>query len=897
MNDSENSIGIFTTDTNLMVRSWDSWMARATGISVETARGQSLARLLPDIEERGHLARFERVLKDGVVETLAPAFHRYLIPCAPLAPSKYFDKMEQRVTIAPLREQDLVVGTIVTIEDVTARRERERNLSEQMKSSDEMERLDAAIRLSTEKNPESVKPLHNALGDESWRVRRVATEGVAQRKEPEAIESLIRVLRDEHQNPSLLNSALQVLTLSGVDVVESLIEFVNDKDADLRIYSVLALGDQPDSRSIPALIGALEDENANVRYHAIEALGKLRAVESVDALAAIAESQDFFLAFPAIDALRNIGEASVAPRLVPLLEKDLLSAAAAEALGQLGDEEMVVPLVALLNNSDAPTATIAGALAALHDRYEKQFSEGDFIADIARNNVNETGVQNLIESLDRASADELRALAQVLGWLEGEAAQSALTRLISQPSARKEVVKAMVRHGERVTDLLIAQLDNESIDVRQAAIIALGRIGSPRATPALIKALIADADLVITAAGALAKIGDRQAFDALIGLIGHPNAAARQAVVGALNSLGHPEMAARVATLLNDPDPRVRESAVRIAGYFGYEECIELIFQRCHDENENVRRASIEHLPFIEDERIVDTLVAALKNETARVRASAAHAFAQVDLDQSIPHLFDAIKDEDPWVRYNAIRSIGRHRHAEAFDVLSQLASADPASHVRIAAIDVLGEIGGERAVETLVPLIESDDRDVERAALGALGSIDQPEALEPLLAAARSQDSARRISAVIALGTRGGSRAVETLQWVAAADTDTEVADAAIGALSQIATPEAVTAIVALTADPSRREACIDALAHQREDKIDLIGRGLNHANEAVRRAVVDALARMRHPRASELLRTALKDKDQSVRLAAAAILRRYAFGHKQLTANHSTASDKDSD
>jgi len=860
-------------------------MERSTGISREAARGQSITRLLPSIEERGHLARFERVIKEGIVETLAPAFHSYLIPCPTAAPSKYFDRMQQRVTIAPLREQESVVGAIVTIEDVTARRERERELSEQIRSDDESERIEAALRLSAQKRPESTETLNHALGDESWRVRRVATEGLTQRREPEAIESLIRILRDEHHNPNLLNSALQVLTMSGIDVIEPLTEFMRDADADLRIYAVLALGEQREQRAIPALLSALEDENANVRYHVIEALGKLRAVEAVDALAEIAESRDFFLAFPAIDALRNIGESRIASRFVPLLEDNLLITAAAESLGILGDEAVVAPLVALLNKTDSPTPVIAGALASLHNRYEKQFSEGDFIADIVRHNIDETGVDNLIESIDRAGASEIRAMAQVLGWLEGGAAQSALTRLLSQPSVRKDVVEALVRHGERVTDLLIAQLDHESIDVRQAATVALGRIGSPRATPALIEAMIADADLVIAAAGALAKIGDRQAFDALLGLVGHPNAAARQAVVAALNSLGHPEMVDRVVTLLGDSDPRVRESAVRIAGYFGYEECIELLFERCRDEDENVRRAGIEHLPFIEDERVIATLASALRTETARVRASAAHAFAQIDSDQAAPYMLDALKDDDSWVRYNAVRSIARHRRTDAFDALLQLVETDQASHVRIAAIDALGDIGGQRAIEILVPLVVSIDRDVNRAALNALGAIAHTEALAPLIAAARSQDSTRRISAAFALGSRGGPEAVETLQWVAAADTDDEVIQAAINALSKIGTQEAVLALVALTADPLRREAAIDALAHQKEDRIDSIGRGLRHANEAVRRAVVDALARMAHPRASELLRTAMEDEDQSVRLAAAAVLRRYAFSPQTIT------------
>jgi hypothetical protein len=120
------AIGIFSTDANLVIRSWDSWLAQFTGIAAIHAHGQSLTALFPELETRNLLARFNRVLTEGVVEVLAPAFHQYLFACPPTVPATQFEKMQQRVTIAPLLDSDSVVGVIVTIEDVTARLARER---------------------------------------------------------------------------------------------------------------------------------------------------------------------------------------------------------------------------------------------------------------------------------------------------------------------------------------------------------------------------------------------------------------------------------------------------------------------------------------------------------------------------------------------------------------------------------------------------------------------------------------------------------------------------------------------------------------------------------------------------------------------------------------------------
>lgn len=38
MNHSERHIGVFTTDTELIIRSWDDWLSQVTGIPAAAAR-------------------------------------------------------------------------------------------------------------------------------------------------------------------------------------------------------------------------------------------------------------------------------------------------------------------------------------------------------------------------------------------------------------------------------------------------------------------------------------------------------------------------------------------------------------------------------------------------------------------------------------------------------------------------------------------------------------------------------------------------------------------------------------------------------------------------------------------------------------------------------------------
>ena len=868
MDTPDQTIAFFTTDEQLVVRSWDERLETMTGISRETARGKPLTELVPELESRGLLTRFSHVLQQGVVEVLSPAFHHYLIPCSSMVASRHFDRMQQRVTISPLKEGERITGTLVSIEDVTIRRDREKDVAQDLSGPDEMKRYQAARTLSQEEA--AAETLLDALSDDSWRVRREAVDGLIRHGSPEAITTLLRTLIEEHRDFGVLSSAMEVLTLSRIDVLLPLVRLLKEPDEGLRIQVAQVLGEKGDMRAVTGLMEVLNDPDANVRYHAIEALGKLRASDAVDALLTLVESRDFFLAFPALDALIRIGDASVTPRLVPLLKDDLLRIPTAELLGKLGDDAVISPLVDLLNEPGIAAAPVAQALAALYDRYETVYGEGGHVTDLVRARIGAPGVQNLLDAISSARGEAIRPLAVVLGWMEGQAMERALSRLLGNPEARKEVVEALIRHGRRVTDLLVEQLTADDLEVRQAAVMALGRMGDPAAVPALTAVLQTEPQLAILTAGALAKIGDLRPFEALIAMLGHPEAAVRQAIISALNSMGHPEMPARIRTLLEDPDPRVRESAVRIAGYFSYPQCIERFLERTRDPEADIRRATVEHLPYLDDKRGFSLLVDALSDDSPKVRAAAAKALSHVEGPEALPHLLEALEDADPWVRFYAARSIGRHGLTESAAALTERITRDPAHYVRIEAIKALAMIDGKDTVPLLKPLLKDPDPDIARAAIRALGRMGHPGAQASLLEALRSTDPELRIAALHALGESQGPEVPDTLQWVAATDPDKKVVEIAMQILAGFSSPEAIGALVNLCADPGHREAAVSALKGIQDRDIRFLARGLSHPQASVRRAVVEALARIKKPESSEHLLTAVKDPDPRVRLDA---------------------------
>jgi HEAT repeat protein len=273
-----------------------------------------------------------------------------------------------------------------------------------------------------------------------------------------------------------------------------------------------------------------------------------------------------------------------------------------------------------------------------------------------------------------------------------------------------------------------------------------------------------------------------------------------------------------------------------------------------------------------------------------------------------LPQLLTALEDEEPWVRYYSVKAIAnlarggwgdaecfaRSKRQEArggvsvvqaFDALARLARTDTAYQVKAAATEALGLVGGVKAIPILASLAQLEDKegDVARSAIAALGQISDASAVAPLLTALNSTNPERRLDAIRAFRNRGGNEAGMTLQWMAAADTDNNVVQAAIESLSRMATQESIYSLLELTVNPGHREACIAALAtrgglgfqtsefnYSLEEYIEAIAKGLNHLHAEVRYAVVEVLTRLKHPLASELLLGALDDSDSSVRLAA---------------------------
>ena len=139
----------------------------------------------------------------------------------------------------------------------------------------------------------------------------------------------------------------------------------------------------------------------------------------------------------------------------------------------------------------------------------------------------------------------------------------------------------------------------------------------------------------------------------------------------------------------------------------------------------------------------------------------------------------------------NALRRLGPEAAFEQMHEAAQKRSRPE--------IEVLGKIGDERAVDTLVEFVDSDNPPLQTVTLRALGEIGSHEATQTVADALTDDAPGVRSQAARALGLLGDTRAIDPL--TDALDDDaapTEVRASAAWALVQIGTERALEAAAA---------------------------------------------------------------------------------------------------
>jgi HEAT repeat protein len=201
--------------------------------------------------------------------------------------------------------------------------------------------------------------------------------------------------------------------------------------------------------------------------------------------------------------------------------------------------------------------------------------------------------------------------------------------------------------------------------------------------------------------------------------------------------------------------------------------------------------------------RSVPALLDALGDRRVWVRMAAAEVLGEIGKRRAVPDLINALGDQSGGVRRNAAEALGRIGDARAVPALIE-ALRDANGEVRLVAARALARIG-RAAVPALLDALSDEDSDLRFGAAEALGEIGDRRAVPGLIHALRDEDAEVRRAAALALGRVGDARAVPTLIEVLR-DADSDARSAAADALGRLGKRQAVPDLIDALGDESDR-------------------------------------------------------------------------------------------
>ena len=298
-----------------------------------------------------------------------------------------------------------------------------------------------------------------------------------------------------------------------------------------------------------------------------------------------------------------------------------------------------------------------------------------------------------------------------------------------------------------------ARLQSRSKSRRSDAVRRLGRIGDPETVPELAR-LLQDPEEEVREAAlfALGRVGSRQALEQMLDAIGGGDRWAQGKVAEAVEEAGGDSRRV-LAEMLKDDNAQRRAFAAEVMGGIGSEEEAGCLVKALRDDEVDVRARAAGSLGRMRSRAARPALLQAMDDPAWEVRAQAVKALGRIGEQEDATRLALALRDGEWWVRNNASAALRDMGEAGEGPLIEMLWDED--RFAREAAAQVLEEgsiverlirdmrEGGEDpessrilrrlaeigSVATIVQVLSDlPDREVRRRLVELLEGIEDPE-------------------------------------------------------------------------------------------------------------------------------------------------------------------------
>jgi len=178
-----------------------------------------------------------------------------------------------------------------------------------------------------------------------------------------------------------------------------------------------------------------------------------------------------------------------------------------------------------------------------------------------------------------------------------------------------------------------------------------------------------------------------------------------------------PTTTTAIIPLLTDPSPILRSMAVRILTQIGDPKVVEPLSLLAHDPVEAVRLETADALGDFGSEEGIDALEVLLRDGSTEVRQRAAQSLAHIGTLRAAETLAAALTL--PLAKAEAQAQLQTLGEQALRALLGAARASDPI--LRVAAAELLGQLGNAHAIPTLKQLLRDGDGRVRQAAEAAL--------------------------------------------------------------------------------------------------------------------------------------------------------------------------------
>jgi HEAT repeat protein len=496
---------------------------------------------------------------------------------------------------------------------------------------------------------------------------------------------------------------------------------------------------------------------------------------------------------------------------------------------------------------------------------------------------------------------------EALGEIGDRAALPSILPLYAEKSLRKPVLEAIGKIGDVGTASFLLKIivDEEKLNVTALrALVRIAEANRPRIVEKNERDLIQRKfrasfpaekiepliELLRTTAKRdvrnfilkfLGWSGDARALPVLLSHLDQPETA--EVAAQALIDFGPLAASPILDSLQNAQEDEVVALLLRVINAIGSGESIGAVIPFLDHDNPMIRRLAIETLGELMDSTPVDYLLAKLDDPDVAVQQSAVNAVSALvgAFPEIKPEVLTRIRKllqaSSTPMKLNSL-SVYVNIQGEGYPDELLLASKDSDPMIRQKAISLMGKFGEERFGDQLVLSLADEAAGVRLAAINAVVRLRPEKGIEPLISSLEDSDVWIRTAAAQALGEYHQSRAVEPLMRHLESDLP-PVRIAVIEALGKLSQPSVRNVLFRCTTDPDVeiRRAAVLALARVAgEDVFRRLLEALGDHDWRIRAAAATSLGIRGDAAALPALHRTLDDADTYVQESAALALDR---------------------